>query len=73
MYFLLILIVALYFLVKSYRDNYMHGQITYGQSVGAGVVIFLYYAIIIAIFTYILYTVIDPGLDCKTACMLLKR
>ena len=60
--FLLILIVALYFLVKSYRDNYMHGYMTYGQAVGAGVVIFLYYAIIIAIFTYILYAIIDPGL-----------
>jgi hypothetical protein len=35
---------------------------TYGQAVGAGVVIFLYYAILIAVFTYILYAVIDPGL-----------
>lgn len=60
--FLLILIVALYFLVKSYRDNYLHGYMTYGQAVGAGVVIFLYYSIIIAIFTYILYAIIDPGL-----------
>jgi len=60
--FLIILLVALYFLVKSYRDNYLHGYMTYGQAVGAGVVIFLYYAIIIAIFTYILYAIIDPGL-----------
>jgi len=60
--FLLILIVTLYFLVKSYRDNYLHGYMTYGQAVGAGVVIFLYYSIIVAIFTYILYAVIDPGL-----------
>jgi hypothetical protein len=43
----------------------MHGQITYGQSVGAGVIIFLYYAIIMAVFTYILYTVIDTGLLAK--------
>jgi Protein of unknown function (DUF4199) len=62
---LLILIVTLYFLVKSYRDNYLHGYITYGQAVGAGVVIFLYFAIISAIFTYILYAVIDPGLTTK--------
>jgi len=60
--FLLILVVALFFLVKSYRDNYMHGYITYGQAVGAGVVIFLYYAILTAIFTYILFAIIDPGL-----------
>ena len=60
--FLLILVVSLFFLIKSYRDNYLHGYMTYGQAVGAGVVIFLYYAILMAIFTYILYAVIDPGL-----------
>jgi hypothetical protein len=63
--FLLVLLGVLYFLLKSYRDNLMHGQITYGESVGAGVVIFLYYSICIAIFTYILYTIIDPGLVAK--------
>jgi hypothetical protein len=59
----------LYFLLKSYRDNFMHGQITYGQSVGAGVVIFVYYAILMAIFTYILWTVIDPELVKKSMAM----
>jgi hypothetical protein len=57
---------VLYFLLKSYRDNFRHGQITYGQSVGAGVIIFLYYAIIMALFTYLLYAVIDPGLVKKS-------
>ncbi len=60
--FILIQIVLLYFLIKSYRDNYLYGYITYGKAFGSGVVIFLYYSIIIAIFTYILYTVIDTGL-----------
>ena len=63
--FMLIQVAMLYFLLKSYRDNFMHGQITYGQSVGAGVIICLYYGILISIFTYILYTVIDPGLVAK--------
>jgi hypothetical protein len=63
--FLLILIVTLFYLVKSYRDNYLHGYITYGQAVGAGVIIFLYYSIIMAVFIYILYAVIDPGLAGK--------
>ena len=63
--FFIIQIFLLYYLLKSYRDNSMHGQITYGQSVGAGVVIYLYYAIIMAVFTYILYTVIDSGLLAK--------
>jgi hypothetical protein len=60
--FMVIQIVLLYILVKSYRDNYMHGQITYGQSLGASVIICLYYAIVMAVFTYILYSVIDTGL-----------
>ena len=62
---MVIQIVILYFLLKSYRDNFMHGQISYGQSVGSGVIIWLYYAIAMAVFGYILYTVIDPGLVTK--------
>lgn len=63
--FMVIQIALLYFLLKSYRDNYMHGQITFGQSVGASVIICLYYAVIMAVFTYILYTFIDTGLTAK--------
>lgn len=62
---IVIQIGLLFYLLKAYRDNVMHGQITYGQSVGAGVIIYLYYAIATSIFTYILYTVIDPGLVAK--------
>lgn len=60
--FLVIQIVVLFFLVKSYRDNFKYGAITYGEALGAGVIIFLYYAIIMAVFTYLLYAVIDPDL-----------
>jgi hypothetical protein len=67
--FMIIQIAVLYFLLKSYRDNFMHGQITFGQSVGAGVIINIYYAVIMAIFTYILYTVIDPSLIAKQLAM----
>jgi len=56
----------LYFLLKSYRDNFMHGQITYGQSIGAGIVIFVYVSLILAVYTYILWAVIDPGLAKKS-------
>lgn len=63
--FMLVQIGLLYFLLKSYRDNFKHGQITYGESVGAGVIICLYYGILMAIFSYILYTIIDPGLIAK--------
>lgn len=60
--FLVAQFVILFYLLKSYRDNYMHGMITYGQSLGAGIIIFLYYAIIMAIFSYVLYAIIDTGL-----------
>ena len=60
--FILLQFVILFYLVKSYRDNYRYGMITFGQALGAGVIIFLYYAIIMAVFTYILYAVIDPDL-----------
>jgi hypothetical protein len=60
--FILLEIVILFFLVKSYRDNYKHGMITFGEALGAGVIICLYYAVIMAIFTYLLYAVIDTGL-----------
>lgn len=63
--FILVQVGLLFFLLKSYRDNYLHGQITFGQSFGAGVIICLYYAIIMAIFSYILYAIIDPGLVTK--------
>ncbi|MCX6255488.1 MAG: DUF4199 domain-containing protein [Bacteroidia bacterium] len=63
--FMLIQVALLFYLLKSYRDNFLHGQITYGQSVGAGVIINLYYAVIMAIFSYILYAYIDPGLVAK--------
>jgi len=59
-------LVLLYFLLKSYRDNYLHGQISYGQSVGAGAVIFVYVAVIIAVYTYVLWAIIDPGLVKKS-------
>jgi hypothetical protein len=63
--FIVVQIGMIFFLLKSYRDNYMHGQITYGQSLGAGMIIFLYSSIIVAVYTYLLYTVIDSGLVTK--------
>jgi hypothetical protein len=68
-FFMIIQIVLLYFLLKSYRDNFLHGQIPFGKSVGAGVIICLYYSAIMAVFTYILYTFIDTGLSAKQLAM----
>ena len=63
--FLVIAVFLLYYFIKMYRDNYLHGMITYGQSLGAGMIIFVYSSIVSAIFGYLLYTVIDPDLTGK--------
>lgn len=63
--FLVAQIFIIYYMIRSYRNSYLYGYITYGQSLGAGVIIFLYSSIITAIFTYILYKFIDTGLTAK--------
>lgn len=59
---LIISIAALFFLLRSYRDHYNNGIITFGRSLGAGVVMNIYAGLIAAIFVYVLYSFIDPGL-----------
>jgi hypothetical protein len=68
--FILVQIILVFLLVKSYRDSILHGYITYGQAVGAGVVISVYSAVVMALFSYVLYTVIDPGLTAKKLAFL---
>lgn len=63
---MLISVLVLFFLLRSYRDHYNNGYISYGKSVGAGVIINLYAAIIGAIFVYVLYAFIDPGMIDKS-------
>jgi hypothetical protein len=70
---ILITVLVLFFLLRSYRDHYNNGFISYGRSVGAGVIINLYAAIIAAIFVYVLYAFIDPGLVDKSLAMQEER
>jgi hypothetical protein len=63
--FIVIQIGILFYMLKSYRETHLHGFMTYGQSLGAGVIIVLYSAIITTIFSYILYKFIDTGLTAK--------
>ncbi len=63
--FFIVLIVGLVLGIRSYREKYRKGFLTYGQSLGAGVVIMLYYSIIAAVFTYIMFTIIDPSMPEK--------
>lgn len=56
------LIAGLYLGIKDFRDKSRGGFLSYGGALGAGVVISIYVAVITAIFTILLYQVIDPGL-----------
>lgn len=66
---MLLSLVVLFLLLRSYRDHYNNGYISYGKSVGAGVIISVYAAIITAIYIYVLYAFIDPGLMDKSLAM----
>lgn len=48
--------------IKSHRDVSQNGYITLGQAFGVGIITSLVSSVIGAIFTYILYKFIDPGL-----------
>ena len=63
---IIVTLIVLFLLQRSYRDTYENGFITYGRALGSGVVMLLYSAIIGAIFAYLLYAVIDPGLVDKS-------
>jgi hypothetical protein len=70
---LLIGVLVLFFLLRSYRDHYNNGYISYGKSVGAGVVISVYAALISAVYIYVLYAFIDPGLLDKSLAVQEER
>ncbi|MFO7939470.1 MAG: DUF4199 domain-containing protein [Bacteroidales bacterium] len=56
----IILGVILFFTIKSYRDQVLGGAITYGRVLGYGVLASLTTGVILAIYTYLFFTVIDP-------------
>jgi hypothetical protein len=61
----LVLIATLYLGIKSYRDQDSGGFISYGRSLGTGVLIGLFGGIVAGFFTVLMFTVIDPGLAQK--------
>jgi len=58
----LILIGGIVMGTRSYRDHFLGGYISYSKALGYGVVISVFTGVIVGIFTYLLYAVIDPGL-----------
>lgn len=61
-----IIIAGLYLAIKSFRDQEQGGYITYGRALGAGTLTSVFAGIITSFFTFLLYTLIDPGLIDKT-------
>jgi uncharacterized membrane protein YkvI len=57
----LIPILGIAWATIQYRDKEKGGLISYGDSVGYGTLLALFYGIVSAVFTVILVTVIDPG------------
>jgi hypothetical protein len=73
----IIIIVGLALAMKSYRDNVLGGVLPFGKAFGFGMLIIVVAALLGAIFTYLLYAVIDTGLGEKlvefTSEKMLKR
>ena len=56
----LIILVGIVIGTKSYRDNTLGGVISYSKALGAGTLIIFFSSIILAFYTYLFFTVIDP-------------
>src|SRR5688572_20520377 len=61
----IVLIAAISMGIVNYRDQDLGGFISYGKSLGTGVLIGLFGGIITGAFTVLMFTVIDPGLAQK--------
>jgi hypothetical protein len=59
---ILFLAVFIFIFTKMYRDKELNGVISYGQSLGYGVLVGLFASIILAFFLFIELKVIDPSL-----------
>ena len=74
---IIIIIAGLAVAMKSYRDKVLDGILPFGKAFGFGMLIVVVAALLGAIFTYLLYAVIDTGLSEKmmefTTEKMLKR
>jgi hypothetical protein len=66
-------IAVLIYLLRAYRNEYLDGFATYGQLILMALLIGLVSSIIMAVYTYLLYAVIDPDLIEKMKIMAEER
>jgi hypothetical protein len=57
-----IIIGGIVLATRAYRDQEQGGYISYGRALGVGTLTVLFASVIGAIYTYLLFSVIDPGL-----------
>jgi membrane-bound ClpP family serine protease len=73
----ILIIAGLAIAMKNYRDKVLDGIMPFGKAFGFGILIIIVAALLGAIFTYLLYAVIDTGLGEKlmefTTERMLKR
>lgn len=67
---IVISIVVLVYLLRAYRNEYLGGFATYGQLILMALLIGLISSVMVTIYTYLLYTVIDPELMEKMKIMM---
>lgn len=58
----IILIAGIVKGTRAYRDQTLGGYISYTKALGYGVVMSIFTGVVLGVFTYLLYAVIDPGL-----------
>jgi len=57
-----IIVAGLFISQKKYRDDNLKGYISYGKALGFGTLTVFFASLIVGFFTYLLYSIIDPGL-----------
>lgn len=65
-----LIIIGIVLATINFRDQEQGGSITYGRALGVGFLTTLFAGIVISLFSYLLYTLIDPTLIEKTYAMM---
>jgi hypothetical protein len=66
----LLVIAGIIIATRTFRDQEQGGSITYGRAFLVGMLTTIFAGVITSVFTYLLYSVIDPGLIDKTYAMM---
>ena len=68
LYYVIIIGILIY-AIKTFRDQYLGGAITFGKALGTGVLVVLFGSIIYAVYSYIFLTFIDASMIEKMITM----